>query len=343
MDLLKTLYKIQSPSGKETVMINFLTDWLNANKSDSTTIETDKHGNLYVTKGVSETYPVVVSHMDQVQKQESIEVYVTEQAIFGFDPKLNSQAGLGADDKNGIWIALKCFLQFDVIKLVFFVSEEIGCVGSKQCNINFFSNARFVIQCDRKGNADFVSTACGVKLCTPEFVNDANLANFAYTECVTGGLTDVKTLRDLGLSVCSCNISCGYYAPHTDHEITVINNLQNCCNLAMNMIQTMTKVYTFPKPVLTATIPPESNYFWGQYYNPYYQSEIPFYPDNVGIDPDLDRREELMLAEISIREEILNFVNADSSQFYSSNKEFFPSLKLSDICRIFEKIKHELS
>jgi hypothetical protein len=39
--------------------------------------------------------------------------------------------GLGADDKNGIWIALQCLKKYDTVKVAFFVSEEVGCSCTK--------------------------------------------------------------------------------------------------------------------------------------------------------------------------------------------------------------------
>lgn len=59
--LLKQLYKIQSKSGFEEVMIAFLADYLLSIENVSFTI-IDK--NIYVTKGEAESYPTIVAHMD---------------------------------------------------------------------------------------------------------------------------------------------------------------------------------------------------------------------------------------------------------------------------------------
>lgn len=63
--LLKHLYSIYSPSGKETEMIRFLCSYINT-LPGNISISEDCYGNLYVVKGKSDTYPCLISHIDQV-------------------------------------------------------------------------------------------------------------------------------------------------------------------------------------------------------------------------------------------------------------------------------------
>ena len=77
--------------------------------------------------------------------------------IFGYSPKERKQCGLGADDKNGLFIALECLASYDAIKCAFFVGEEIGCKGSGAVDISFFDDCRYCIQIDRRGNSDMVT------------------------------------------------------------------------------------------------------------------------------------------------------------------------------------------
>lgn len=97
-------------------------------------IEQDAIGNLYITRGISEDYPCVVAHLDQVQKIHSrdFRVIETRDIIFGYSPSKRQWEGLGADDKNGIWIALQCLARYDVIKIAFFVGEG-DRVRGEQC------------------------------------------------------------------------------------------------------------------------------------------------------------------------------------------------------------------
>ena len=179
--------------------------------------------------------------------------------------KSRSQQGLGADDKNGIWVALKCLLSFDVLKVAFFVSEEIGCVGSSAADMTFFNDARFVLQCDRRGAHDLITVAGWTKLCNGAFVEAIQPKLFGYKE-EEGMLTDVLTLKENGLGVCCVNISCGYYAPHTDYEVTNIPDLMNCLAFVEHIINTCTDVY-----------PHEYEGYYGGYYDKYYNDDVPDY------------------------------------------------------------------
>ena len=129
--LLKQLYSIHSKSGKEAKMIKFIINYVKRTIPDCSIIK-DFKGNLYITRGISETYPVIVAHLDQVQDNHSIDFRAIEAEglIFGYSKKHRRTEGLGADDKNGIWIALKCLKKYDILKVAFFVEEETGCQGS---------------------------------------------------------------------------------------------------------------------------------------------------------------------------------------------------------------------
>ena len=56
-------------------------------------------------------------------------------------------------------------------------------------------------------------------------------------------MTDVETLKEQGLSVSCCNMSCGYYQPHTDQEYSVKADLLNCLALVEHIIENCTDVY----------------------------------------------------------------------------------------------------
>ena len=149
MELLKQLYKIHSPSGNERVMKKFIRKYVRKHIPD-VKIETDRKGNLYLIKGVAETYPCVVAHLDQVQREHSKDFIPveTKELFFGYSPRNRKREGLGADDKNGIWIALKCLKKYKTLKVALFVEEETGCQGSNQADMDFFKDCRFVIQPD---------------------------------------------------------------------------------------------------------------------------------------------------------------------------------------------------
>lgn len=70
MELLKRLYGIHSPSGKEKRMRNFINAYITENVPGAR-IMVDNTGNLFITKGEAETYPCLAAHLDQVQRYRS--------------------------------------------------------------------------------------------------------------------------------------------------------------------------------------------------------------------------------------------------------------------------------
>lgn len=243
MELLKNLYGIHSPSGNEKAMKKFIRRYVRRH-IPGISMGTDNTGNLYITKGLSHTYPCIVAHLDQVQRRHSRDFVAieTEDIIFGYSPQNRRREGLGADDKNGIWIALKCLEKFECLKVAFFVSEETGCVGSGNADMGFFEDTRFVIEPDRRGYGDLITEISYTSLCSHEFLKDIGFEAFGYKE-ENGLMTDVLELKENGLKVSCINLSCGYYEPHTDDEFTVKKDLLNCLGLIEHIIENCVSVY----------------------------------------------------------------------------------------------------
>lgn len=86
--LLKRLYNIYSPSGKEQEMIKFLSAYIRT-LPGRVALTQDRYGNLYAVKGESDTYPCLVSHIDQVahcNRSKDFRAVETRNIIFGFSP-----------------------------------------------------------------------------------------------------------------------------------------------------------------------------------------------------------------------------------------------------------------
>lgn len=240
--LLKKLYAIHSPSGKEERMIRFLITYLKS--LPGVKLGKDSFGNLYAIRGEAETYPCVVCHVDQVQKIHSKDFKAIESRdlIFGYSPSNHQFEGVGADDKNGIFIAIEALKKYDCLKAVFFKEEEIGCNGSSHAEMSFFEDCRFVIQCDRRGNSDLITSIGCTDLCSEQFIRDIDPEKWGYKE-EQGMMTDVEALKERGLSVSAVNISCGYYKPHTDEEITVKRDLEKCWKFVQHIIENCIEAY----------------------------------------------------------------------------------------------------
>lgn len=207
-------------------------------------VKGDRFGNLYVTKGESETYPCICAHLDEVHdyRGKNFKIFDMNGFIWGYSLSRHETHGIGADDKNGIWIALKILEEFPAVKLAFFADEESGCIGSDKADMSFFDDCRFVVQCDRKGNSDFVNSISYTKLLSDDFLKALKIEKYGY-KTVDGGLTDVKTLKRNGLKVSCCNMSCGYYNPHTDDEYTDKKDLLKCLKFVRHIVRDLTDVY----------------------------------------------------------------------------------------------------
>ena len=244
MQLLKRLYNIYSPSGKEKKMVKFLCSYIRQ-LPGNISMSKDKFGNLYVVKGESESYPCLVSHIDQVSHcnhSKDFKAIETRDIIFGYSPKNRRFENLGADDKNGVFICLECLKKHDAIKVVFFREEEVGCRGSSEAMMSFFDDIRFVIQPDRKGNSDLITNISYSELCSEKFLEEVEPEKWGYRE-ENGLMTDVLTLKENGLGVSCINVSCGYYNPHTDEEVTVKKDLMKSLSFIEHIIEDCTDVY----------------------------------------------------------------------------------------------------
>ena len=277
--LLYNLYKVYSPSRGEKKMRKFIKDYIKRN-IPGVELDYDSTGNIYATKGRGESYPCVVSHIDQVQKKHNRDFKVIEidGKCFGFSPCVMEMQGLGADDKNGIWVCLQCLAKYDLIKCAFFVGEEIGCVGSSDAKMEFFEDCRFVLQCDRRNGGDLI-TSIWSDLCSKEFLDDIDFKDFGYREC-DGLITDVGTLKDNGLKVSCVNMSCGYYEPHTDEEWTNLAELQNCLEFVEHIIEKCTRVYPHESSLFTWKDDDDYNFGW--FYGGGHKSYGPHQPIGFG-------------------------------------------------------------
>lgn len=267
----------------ERTMIKFIWDYMKT--IPDTKIETDKYGNLYITKGESETYPCIAAHLDQVQRFHSKDFIAieTKDIIVGYSASTRRQEGLGADDKNGIWIALKCLEKYDILKAAFFVGEEVGCAGSSKARMDFFGDCRFVIEPDRKGYRDLITTICRTSLCSGEFLKDTGYGSFGYQE-TDGMMTDIQALKERGLGISCINLSCGYYEPHTDHEFTVKKDLLKCLGLVEYIIENCTKVY--PHQADTNRNRKNPDYPFGEDYDEFEEAWDEIF-EILELDPDL--------------------------------------------------------
>ena len=238
MKLLQQLYKISSKSGMEDQMRSFILDHLRDVDLD---IKTDDIGNVFITKGLATSYPCVAAHLDEIHSPCQRETVIDGDIIYTVD-RLWNRVGCGADDKNGLWVIMNLLYSEPVLKVALFVQEErdgelAGCRGASVCDLSFFSDVEYVLECDRKGASDVVNVGKGeTSLCDSGFIPEHLLHKYGYG-MVKGGKTDVVELKMRGLKIPVCNISCGYYNAHKNSEYTKFSELQNCLDFIKDIIR----------------------------------------------------------------------------------------------------------
>lgn len=237
--MLLTLYKLRSYSGFEQPVRNYieglLTEWkipyINLN------------GNII---GLNhKTSPIISAHMDMVNtdrnhlgpKEDSI-----PNAIFTIDDDTNiriyrpldngdvRQTSLGADDKNGIWVALMLLKRGVNINFIFSHGEECGCVGIKQVVADAeiaqkIEKCAYSLVIDRRNKNDIIGYENDYCLAL-----DDRLENFAKQfgyeyKCAKGLCSDANHISLLNEVV---NLSCGYYEAHSPTEYTNLSELIYC-------------------------------------------------------------------------------------------------------------------
>lgn len=246
LELLVKVVSIQSSMSDDIKINNFIEGYLK--NISGVSVEKDSYGNIYATKGEGKKgYKCIISHTDTVHKiHPDRKIFVYDDNLFAMSKTTyvdNSEAvyqvGIGGDDKCGVYTCLKAMVEFNDIKSVFFRFEESGCNGSSRSNINFFDDCNFIVQCDRRGKSDFITKIGATNICSKEFQDTMRPIYEKYGFKTTIGLsTDVGALKSRGLNISACNLSSGYYNPHTAEESININDLENTYNMVSEMFNT---------------------------------------------------------------------------------------------------------
>jgi hypothetical protein len=227
-------------------MAKFITKTL---QKDGLGYTRDKYGNIYVTKGDANLYPTMVCHIDTVHDiNDNVRIVRTGDKMFAIDSTNCHRIGIGGDDKVGIYITLCCLRKFDNFKAVFFLDEEVGCVGSSNADFSFFDDSTLVLECDRRGYGDFVTNISGTKLSDDTLINDIQkiLDDYKFVTC-NGGITDVGEIAE-NHDIQVANMSCGYYEPHSNNEYIVISEVEKVKSMCMKILSaTQLKQYTMDK------------------------------------------------------------------------------------------------
>lgn len=240
MQLLRRLYGIHSLTGFEWPMIQFIREQVGEHIPEAT-VRFDKLGNLYISKGEAGVgYPTLACHLDQVQRLHSDDYEVREEdgTLYGWSEQNQLREGLGADDKNGIWVCLRCLEECPRLKVFMAVGEEKGCIGSNRADMSFFADSLYVLEPDCKGGTEIHTNLRGIPCASDDFEKTLQLEQYGYV--ITDGKTsDILALTLNNIGVSCANIPAGYYQPHKDDEYTVVAELEKCLSFVRNIVTTL--------------------------------------------------------------------------------------------------------
>jgi len=243
LERLKEVLAIPTYSRNEELMVEYLEGVLSDKGFE---YQKDKMGNIFVTKGEADIYPCFVSHTDTVHYvNENLKVVQLEEdgktILTGIDSTTMMPSGIGGDDKCGVFLCLEMLDTLENVKVVFFVSEEIGCLGSRfavETNPKFFKNVGYAIQYDSpKGNSMSMSLI-GKNLFNKEseFGDKVSplILEHGITDWARHPYTDIWPLIDTFGFSC-LNLAAGYHRYHTHNEYVVVEEVENAFQLGLKL------------------------------------------------------------------------------------------------------------
>lgn len=226
LNLLRKLYTTHSPSANEEEMAAVVKDELT---TMNLSFEEDKLLQIWhINKGK----PLIVAHMDQVQKTKCDKVMSFKNRLYGFSKK-GKLSGLGADDKNGVFILLTMLKMFrDDLSFIFSTREEIGGALRYVLDEVDLTHTPYALVFDRKGRDNIIGTANSYCCDDLETAIEVISGKLKY-RAAEGIFSDCD---DLSLEVPCVNLSCGYYNAHTEEEYTKLAELHRALQLAETLL-----------------------------------------------------------------------------------------------------------
>lgn len=250
-DFVLDIMSVPSNSHNEFRLVVYVIQFAKRNGID---YEFDDYGNVYLTKGKlaeGEYYPCVTSHLDSVQTRQDpyiragvnldlkCELTKDNEHKVSVDTKGQSNIGIGADDKGGVCICLSMFEHFEKLKACFFLCEEVGCLGSKELDKDWFKDVGYCIGYDSPDLFRAAWSCSGVKLFSYEFYekwmkpvcDEWGLKDCFYSEPIT----DVMEIRKQTDVMCM-NFGNGGYNAHMENEYIIMEHMDHACGMGIALI-----------------------------------------------------------------------------------------------------------
>ena len=242
-EFIKKVMSVPSCSGKESMLREFIERYADERGMAHCR---DGKGNLYLTKGATDGhYPCLVNHMDTVQDWQGAFVDrhepldVQERVRGGRTELYTKEGGIGADDKLGCAIALALVDALPVAKAAFFVEEELGMLGSRELDVDWFADAGFCLSNDSP-DRNRASRTCSNRL----LYSDSFFKEILQPVCARHGVTrfndepftDVTQIRDKTNVMCF-NVGNGGVLAHSRNEYLVVEDAQNAYALGKELLE----------------------------------------------------------------------------------------------------------
>jgi len=194
----------------------------------------DQFGNFYIKIGKTTT--MFAAHLDTVGGDKEVK-HVFEGNMI----KTDGTSVLGADDKAGVVIMLYMIEKKVPGLYVFFLGEEVGCMGSKALSGYLeknkdkkYNGINKVISLDRKDIDSVITYQSSERCCSDEFadslISELGKSGLKFKKDTGGVLTDSIQFTDL-YAECT-NLSVGYWSQHTNTErqdIDFLEKLAKAC------------------------------------------------------------------------------------------------------------------
>ena len=242
-EFIKKVMSVPSCSGKESMLREFIERYADERGMAHCR---DGKGNLYLTKGATDGhYPCLVNHMDTVQDWQGAFVErreplnVQERVRGGRTELYTKEGGIGADDKLGCAIALALVDALPVAKAAFFVEEELGMLGSRELDVDWFADVGFCLSNDSP-DRNRASRTCSNRL----LYSDSFFKEILQPVCARHGVTrfndepftDVTQIRDKTNVMCF-NVGNGGVLAHSRNEYLVVEDAQNAYALGKELLE----------------------------------------------------------------------------------------------------------
>lgn len=197
----------------------------------------DRAGNIYNVskKGV----PLFCAHMDTVRDEWGIPPRLLIESEYAIS---SPRRVLGGDDLNGVFILLNLIIEKNINFLftmdeetVRYASSKYFVISSKEKYDQVRENIPYFVVLDRKGNDNIIIDAARGRYGSEKFKKEISLFGSLYNYYLDNGIMcDADYLKFFGIS--GCNISVGYYNPHSPKEYVLWKDVIKAFNFCKAII-----------------------------------------------------------------------------------------------------------